>query len=129
MRGSIALSFRRPEPAGHKTDPPPSGPWPDPPRRGEVAASSPHQRRGDPVEIGGAGLDEALALAAEGLEVGVAGVVEVVARLAEPGLEPHVAAAGQEVPELEVDGVGHAVEDDVEDRAGPLELAPAAHVL
>src|SRR3954452_4073427 len=87
------------------------------------------QRRRDAVEIGAALLDEPGALAAQRLEVAVARVVELVAGLLEARLQTHVAALGQELAELEVDRLRDAVEDDVDDRARPFELPPAADVL
>ena len=44
------------------------------------------------------------------------------------GLQPHVAVAGERL-QLGVDGVGRAVEDDVDDRLGPFQPAPVLDVV
>ena len=67
--------------------------------------------------------DQALGLLAEAVEVLLARVVEVVAGLLELGLETDV-AAGEQRSQLQVDGVLTAVEDDVDHRPGPFQLAP-----
>ena len=67
--------------------------------------------------------DQSLGLAPQGGEVLGARVVEVVGGLVEPRLQADVAVVDQPL-ELGVDGVGAAVEHDVDDRPRPLELAP-----
>ena len=68
--------------------------------------------------------DQLLGVGAQPAQVDLAGVVEVVARLGRARPGGASSARLQRVAELVVDRVGDAVEDDVEDRPGPLDQAP-----
>ena len=76
------------------------------------------------VEHGRLLADEVLGVPAQLGEVVLGGVVEVVARERQLGLEAPVALAAQHVVELVVDGVGDSVEHHVQDRTRPLRHAP-----
>src|SRR4051794_6881727 len=72
--------------------------------------------------------DEVGPLLLERVQVGLRGVVEVVARLRELRLDSRVAVL-QHLGGLEVHGVGLAVEQDVDDGPRPLQRAPVADLL
>src|SRR4051812_44278768 len=72
--------------------------------------------------------DEVGALLLKRVQVGLRGVVEVVAGPGELGLEARVAVL-QHLAGLEVHRVGLAVEQDVDDRARPLQRPPVADLL
>src|SRR3954454_9221103 len=72
--------------------------------------------------------DQALRVALEAAQIRLSGVVKGIRGVAELGLEAAVAPAAERRG-LEVDGVGDAVEDHVEDRPGPPDLAPAFGLL
>ena len=86
-------------------------------RRGYVSSAQRRSMSSRPLR------DQLLGLAAQRREVLRARVVEVVGRLVEARLQADVAVVDQPL-ELGVDRVRAAVEDDVDDRPRPFELAP-----
>src|ERR687895_938538 len=83
----------------------------------------PLERRYNRVQVLGPLSDQFLRVAAQLGKVLRGRVVEVVARPRQLDLKAPVALRAQHVAQLVVDGVGDAVEDNVEDRAGPFDEA------
>ena len=75
------------------------------------------------VDVGAALRDQLFGLATQGSEVLGACVVEIVRGFVERGLQSDVAVIDQRF-QYSVDDVGAPVEDDIDDRPRPLDLAP-----